>query len=162
MFAYCNNNPENHMDLAGLLPSATGIYDNSVMLYGAANDRFGKVYLPVPDTPILDAVTEYLKKGFTPIGNEATKLLSDLNSIRTGSSIQDYSEYIQSLNENEFIHAPMATYKIISGCKKIKSGIELIVFPLPTALDELYGAIRIITGFNSVIRGIGKLFYWEE
>ena len=151
-----------YSDTTGYFPSLHGIMNPNMMLYGANDSRFYTVYFPSPDAPLLNAIDEVIGKGWEFLAEEVAALFDSLSSLQVDGNIQENLNVVQTIKNNELVDTPMAVYKIISGGRKIKNGIALLVFPFPTPMDDILGATQIMTGFNSVVQGVGALFNWTE
>lgn len=162
MFAYCLSNPVNLNDSFGYASSIKGIINPHNMLYGDVDNRFVTIHIPSPATPVLDAVSSAVRKAANPAILEWNELVSDCTNLISNQNPEALLNTFPDIMNNEFVDTPMAVHKIVSGSKKMSSGIAILVFPFPTPIDEIYGAYQITFGFRSIVYGIGSLFNWED
>ena len=159
MFAYCNNNPVNLDDALGHMPSNKDILNPNQMSYGNFDTRFIRVHFLAPDTPIFDAFGEFVQNAISPIMEEGKTLINDFCGLLNGEPIIPTAK---SIKANELIDTPNAVYKIYKGSKQMTAGIGLLLLPLPSEIDEIYGVYQVSSGFNKLVHGIGALFNWSE
>ena len=130
-FAYCNNNPINFCDDTG----------SSMDFYRF--DSGAPVGLPNPSV-ISQTVADVDTK------ENVSKRLDELGKDMIHTIIDFYF--------SPLVQRSLGRTKLISGTMRIRSGIEILLVPDPTLLDEISGYGMIFRGFFEVIGGIKKTY----
>lgn len=130
MFAYCKNSPINYRDNSGYLPAST--------IFPVCMDFMDSV----SEGNVIDTNHDRIEPH--PVDVFIFEAISTPNPF-------DY------LMTYDWYANPMGIYKIGKGLSRIKTGVALIITPVPTLADEAAGLVLIFWGFSSVVSGIDML-----
>ena len=128
MFAYCNSNPVNFQD------------DMGTRMEYASFDCGAPAAFPSPST----------------LSRTAPQSTDTKENVRKNliKQAKDSWDYCVDVYNSPIVQRPMGTYSLIDGIMTITIGIELIVTPYPTFIDEIKGFGMIFGGCQDVIGGI--------
>jgi hypothetical protein len=147
MFAYCNNNPIDRKDSSGYDYDSTTIRKG--LLYSEVSHTFGGVR------------KRYYNSGCVWLDNIRKEIASITERLEEADSMEDYVAIGITIIDYEIIANSAAAYKLPKGIKRMQNGLGFILLPMPTMIDEVWGAIQIAWGFASTVTGIGELFDWD-
>ena len=130
MFAYCNNNPVNFRD-------DTGTRMDYVSFDCGAPTAF----------PSASTIAYIATKSIHTDTKENIRKKLITQAI-------DSWDYCVAVYNSPAVQRPIGTYSFIDGIMTITAGVELLIYPYPTLLDEIKGLGMIFMGFKDVIDGI--------
>lgn len=156
MFSYCGNSPIDRSD-----PTGNAFVQVAYNFDGLSNSMFLTLG-GGGGGGIGCSALGYIAIDIFIHDPDVQEIVLTAKDITEAESVGDVIEVVKNIAKNELVQDISAPKKIKSGIREMIKGFELVLFPMPSYIDEIKGAAYVAHGFSKVVYGIGELFNWLE